>query len=82
MSASQRKLNTLETHGATRVASDLLYELEAAHLIIRNALNLMTTAQKMQWANVNECTGVSGEGATRANEREAVIVQASKKVAI
>lgn len=55
---------------------DLLAELRAAHVIIRNALNLMTTEQKANWAGMNERAGVAGEGATRAHEREAVIKRA------
>ena len=50
-----------------------LKELKAAHQIIRNALSIMTTAQKMKWQKLNERDGVDGEGTTRANEREAVI---------
>lgn len=53
-----------------------LTELEAAHRIIRNALAIMTTAQKAQWGRLNARDGVNGEGVTRANEREAVIAQA------
>lgn len=48
-------------------------ELEAAHAIIRHALNLMTPTQKAAWALQNESSGVAGEGATRANERESCI---------
>lgn len=51
----------------------LLSELRAAHRIIRNALSIMTTEQKCAWAETNGRDGVDGEGATRANEREAVI---------
>ena len=58
-------------------APDLLNELRAAHQIIRNALNLMTLDQKLEWASANEAGDVSGEGATRANEREAAIKKAT-----
>lgn len=54
----------------------LLRELEAAHIIIRNALNIMTTTQKLEWADRNAVSGIDGEGITRANEREAVIARA------
>lgn len=54
-------------------------ELRAAHLIIRHALNLMTPEQKQQWADMNDAAGVSGEGITRANEREAVLSQTSQE---
>jgi len=57
-------------------APDLLAELKAAHRIIRNALNLMAMEQKIAWAAINERAGVAGEGATRANEREATIAKA------
>lgn len=50
-----------------------LRELKAAHQIIKNALAIMTTAQKMKWQKLNELDGVDGEGTTRANERLAVI---------
>lgn len=48
-------------------------ELEKAHFIIRNALNLMTAAQKVEWARMNDRDGVIGEGTTRTHEREAAI---------
>ncbi|WP_374347711.1 hypothetical protein [Chitinimonas sp.] len=51
----------------------LLAELENAHQIIRNALAIMTTEQKCQWADKNNASQVDGEGATRANERMALI---------
>lgn len=50
-----------------------LAELEAAHLIIKNALNIMTPEQKTEWAKKNEADGIISDGATRANERLAVI---------
>jgi len=53
----------------------LRQELQAAHLIIRNALNLMTPEQKLKWGDMNAAAGVSGEGITRANERDAVLSQ-------
>lgn len=58
------------------VETELLAELKAAHLIIRHALSLMAPDQKMRWAVLNERAGVSGDGVTRANEREAVIKKA------
>ena len=54
---------------------ELLQELEKAHRIISNALNLMTSEQKRNWANANARDGVDGEGITRATEREAVIAK-------
>lgn len=50
-------------------APELLRELELAHQIIRNALNIMTPAQKNKWAQQNEIDQCDGEGTTRANER-------------
>lgn len=58
---------------AEHVVTELTYELECAHKIIQNALNLMTDAQKREWANDNAADCVDGEGITRANEREQVI---------
>lgn len=57
----------------------LRQELQAAHLIIRHALNLITPEQKQQWADMNDAAGVSGEGITRANEREAVLSKTSQE---
>lgn len=57
-------------------ALELLAELEKAHIIIRNALNLMTTAEQLLWGESNYIDDVEGEGITRANERAAVIRRA------
>lgn len=58
------------------LAPELLAELRAAHQIIRNALALMTLEQKNQLARINADSGIDGEGATRANERQALIERA------
>ena len=58
-----------------QINADLLAQLQAAHQIIRNALNIMT-ASRTAWAVKNVRDVVDGEGATRANEREAVINKA------
>ncbi len=58
-------------------ARELLAELQAAHTIIRNALSLMTPAQKLQWGILNERDGVEGEGVTRANERLELLTRTS-----
>jgi len=58
-------------------APELLTELQAAHQIIRNALAVMSTKQKLEWGRRNARDGVEGEGVTRANEREAVIARAT-----
>jgi hypothetical protein len=55
---------------------ELLRELRAAHLIIRNALAVMTVKQKAEWGRLNDLDDVVGEGITRANERAAVIAKA------
>ncbi len=57
----------------TTTERDLLAELKAAHTIIRNALAVMTTEQKVRWGVLNDRDGVSGEGVTRANERLVLI---------
>ena len=62
---------------SAKINQELLDELRAAHRIIRNALQIMTTPQKMEWARANARAGVEGEGTTRANEREAVIARAT-----
>jgi len=51
-------------------------ELLAAHLIIRNALSVMSTEQKLEWGRLNARDGVDGEGITRANERQEVLSKA------
>lgn len=55
---------------AVNVVTELTHELECAHQIIRNALNLMSDHQKQEWASLNTGQCVDGEGITRANERE------------
>jgi hypothetical protein len=57
-------------------APNMLMELRAAHTIIRNALALMTSEQKREWAAMNSFDGVDGEGTTRANERATAIAGA------
>ena len=59
-----------------QINADLLHELKIAHQIIPNALKIMTPEQKTAWAVKNVKDLVSGEGITRANEREAVINKA------
>lgn len=56
--------------------NELLSELEAAHKIIQNALNIMTVTQKAEWAARNDRDGVIDEGTTRYHERKAVIIEA------
>jgi hypothetical protein len=55
---------------------DVVSELEKAHIIIRNALNLMTLEQKIEWGQTNERMGLINDGDTRAHEREAAIAKA------
>lgn len=63
---------------STAIAVSLLDELEKAHKIIGIALNLITEAQKRDWARINEqwsLLGLDG-GTTRANDREQAIKRA------
>lgn len=64
-------------------APELLDELQRAELVIQTMLNLMTTEQKARMAEVLEAAGIAGEGATRHQERRAVIerVTAAPKAA-
>lgn len=61
---------------AANCNAELLRELRHAHQIIRNALNIMTPAQKEKWAKRNDRDGVTGEGTTRFFERESAIKRA------
>jgi len=56
--------------------AELLRELQYAHQIIQNALNLMTIDQKFSWCEANARYGVDGDGITRYHERETVITRA------
>ncbi|WP_321905610.1 hypothetical protein [Paraburkholderia tropica] len=60
--------------------SRLLFELRAAHQIIRNALSVMTTDEQIRWAEMNARDAVDGDGATKAGERDALL--ASPQMAI
>jgi hypothetical protein len=51
----------------------VLRELQFAHQIIRNALNLMSGDQKAAWAHANDRDGLIEGGITRAHEREDAI---------
>lgn len=55
----------------------VLRELQLAHEIIRNALALMTAAQRTDWALLNAASGNDSEGTTRFHERAAVIARAT-----
>ncbi|WP_257828610.1 DUF550 domain-containing protein [Burkholderia glumae] len=55
------------------IINELRDELRAAHVIIRTALSVLTFDQKIAWSNANERDDVSGEGITRAFERQAAI---------
>lgn len=57
--------------------NELLCELEKAHLIILNALALMSSMQKRSWGAMNDIKAVAGEGVTRYHERAAVIAKAA-----
>lgn len=58
---------------AENMHTELLHELERAHVIIRNALQIMSTSQKMVWLSRNERDCVDGQDFTRAVERAVVI---------
>jgi len=58
--------------------SKILAELKAAHQIIKNALAIMTVAQKNEWSQRNDADGLVDLGATRAHERGAVISEAEQ----
>lgn len=66
-------MTDIDTLRAVNVVTELTYELECAHKIITNALNLMTNSQKQEWASMNAGHCVDGEGITRAHEREKAI---------
>lgn len=57
--------------------ADLLRELQLAHEIVRNALSLMTPAQRADWALLNVASGNDSDGTTRFHERAAVIARAT-----
>lgn len=59
-----------------KLTADLLRELQLAHEIVRNALSLMTPAQRTDWALLNVASGNDSEGTTRFHERAAVIARA------
>lgn len=61
---------------AANTQAELVRELRAAHVIIRNMLGLLSVNQTFVLAERNARDGVDGEGITRANEREAVIRRA------
>lgn len=55
---------------------ELVAELSKAHQIISVMLTAMTVRQKFQLGAELETRELSGEGTTRANEREAVLARA------
>lgn len=61
-----------------KLAENLLYELEMAHRILRNALAMMSAAQKNAWARKNDIDGLIEHGTTRANERGDLIAFAKR----
>lgn len=66
----------LRQAAADNSRAELLRELVAADLIIRNMLGLLSVSQKMVLAERNARAGVGGEGTTRYRERAAVIARA------
>lgn len=67
---TELEIATLQTE-----KSMLVYELRAAHHIIRNALAIMSAEQQIAWAEVNARDGIDGDGATRAAERDALLAR-------
>ena len=65
---------------STNMSRALLTELEMAHVIIRHAIKLMTTEQKVELGRLNDRAGVAGEGITRAIERAEIIDRAGGTV--
>lgn len=63
-------------HDLGQISQELLAELQTAHLIIRNALALMSAPQKNAWGRKNEIDGLVEFGATRSNERTETINKA------
>ncbi|KVD66870.1 hypothetical protein WI87_29845 [Burkholderia ubonensis] len=57
---------------------ELLHELQCAHQIIKNALNIMTTDQQVACGDMNARDGVDGEGVTRSHERGALIARSTR----
>jgi len=72
--AAARQASVENTH------TELLHELERAHVIIRNALLLMSPCQLMVWAERNARSGVAGQCLSRADERAATIARAGGTV--
>ena len=66
---------------AVNCQAELLRELQHAHRIIQNGLQIMSVLQKSVWAERNARDGVDGEGTTRFHERAAVIERATGSAA-
>ncbi|KWW37888.1 hypothetical protein ACUXAV_000223 [Cupriavidus metallidurans] len=72
---------SLRQAAVTNCSADLLRELQHAHRIIQNGLQLMSVTQKDVWAERNARDGVDGKGTTRYHERAAVIARATGSAA-
>jgi hypothetical protein len=59
---------------------DLLAELEAAHLIIANAVGLMSIHQTTKLAMINREMNLIDSGVTRYTERHEVVARAHAQV--
>ena len=59
---------------------ELLAELEAAHLIIDNAVGIMSVHQATRLAMVNHDMGLTDAGVTRYTERQEAIARANASV--
>ncbi|HBD35944.1 hypothetical protein [Cupriavidus sp. UBA2534] len=60
---------------------ELLRELQHAHRIIQNGLQIMSVTQTSVWGERNARDGVDGEGTTRYHERAAVLARATGSAA-
>jgi hypothetical protein len=78
MTSTQAAIRQAE---AESLRAQLQRELQLAHEIIRNALALMTPAQRTDWALMNAASGNDSEGTTRFHERAAVIARATGEAA-
>ncbi|MDR2173642.1 MAG: hypothetical protein LBE32_05505 [Burkholderiales bacterium] len=74
-----RASHTINDSHLIATAHELLKELKTAHVIIKNALNIMTVEQKIAWGEKNASDCVDGDGVTRANERVTAIEKAEGK---
>lgn len=66
---------------AVESTTNLIHELQLAHLIIRCALNILEGATRQQFIQQVQAAYLDGEGITRANERERLLARVRGGVA-